>query len=160
MLVGGAIAVPLLHLPCSFSFFYSIILFAAGMYFALWGKKCAFVRNERWWDGTVCLAALLLLVFLHQSSSAMVRMYRAYLTVGISFGVSKLFGQSTRTKTIVLPTFFVYCAHSIVIKLMPLAHTPHTALILATSVFVALIGVAILLKRLVPTIYEFLAAGR
>lgn len=165
-IVGGgvflaAILLPLSHLPCSFSFFFSIILFSIGMYWSLW------LKNWRFFSGyknkvmmvAVCFLVIVLFVLLHQYSNVAVRMYRAYLLIIASFIVAGLCGRITQVG-ITLPTFFVFCAHGVVIRCMPIVRSPYEALILAGFVFVVLIGVALLLKHTFPRVYAFLTAGR
>ena len=108
---------------------------------------------------SVCLLVIVLFVLLHQYSNVAVRMYRAYLLIVASFIVAGLCGRITQVG-IKLPTFFVFCAHGVVIRCMPIVRSPYEALILAGFVFVVLIGVALLLKHRFPRIYAFLTAGR
>jgi hypothetical protein len=130
------------------------------MYWAIWLKSAVFLGYK---NKVMMLAVgflvIVLFVLLHQYSNGAVRMYRAYLLIVALFIVAGLCGRITQER-ITLPTFFVFCAHGIVIRYMPTVRSPHEALILAVFVFVVLLGVGLLLKHTFPRVYAFLTAGR
>lgn len=124
----------------------------------LWGNLCKEVhRYYVSWGGVILVFwAVVYVLRLNIAESMTLRIYSGYSLMLLSCYVARWLPPLGLT----VPTFFIYCSHVLFLRVIPNAATPMGSVLIATMVFLASFGIAIVLKRIVPQVYAFLTANR
>lgn len=106
--------------------------------------------------------ALIYHVRLYDPGCIALRMYSAYFAIIAIGSVCMLLSNASAEEfSRKLPTFFVYCVHGLILKVIPIsAFTPIRAVVCAFGVFCLAMFVAVLMKATLPKVYLTLTGGR